>query len=111
MSQNARQVFAAHATTTLTFDCYGTLVDWESGACKALREIYGYSRSTVSDERLIDLFLQADAQTIRQKLFPYSDVLRRVAQLVAKHLNVRSEPALEASFASSLPDWPVFEET
>ena len=29
--------------TTLTFDCYGTLIDWESGACRALRDIYGFS--------------------------------------------------------------------
>ena len=62
--------------TTLTFDCYGTLIDWESGACRALRDIYGYSRSEVTDDALIDLFLHADARIIRENIFPYSKVLR-----------------------------------
>ncbi len=111
MSSDARTVFEAHKTTTLTFDCYGTLIDWESGACRALRNIYGYSRSEVTDDVLIDLFLQADARIIRENIFPYSKVLQRVARSVAEFLQVRSDPALEASFARSLPTWPVFEET
>jgi 2-haloacid dehalogenase len=111
MSNDARRVFGASKATTLTFDCYGTLIDWESGACRALRDIYGYSQSEVTDDALIDLFLYADARIIRENIFPYSKVLQRVAQFVAESLRVRSDPALEASFASSLPTWPVFEET
>src|SRR6185295_358411 len=111
MSHDARTVFEAYRTTTLTFDCYGTLVDWESGACKALRDIYGYSRSEVTDEALIDLFLHADARMIRENIFPYTKVLQRVAQSLAESLGVRSDPDLEASFAGSLPTWPLFEET
>ena len=110
MSHDARTVFEAYRTTTLTFDCYGTLIDWESGACRALRDIYGYSRSEVTDDALIDLFLQADARIIRENIFPYSKVLQRVAQSVAGSSG-RSDPALEISFASSLPTWPAFEET
>jgi 2-haloacid dehalogenase len=111
MSKNARKVFEAHKTTTLTFDCYGTLIDWENGACKALRELYGYSRSKIADDALIDLFLQADARIIRENIFPYSNVLQRVARSVAESLRIKSDSALEASFASSLPAWPMFEET
>ena len=103
MSHDARTVFEAYRTTTLTFDCYGTLIDWESGACRALRDIYGYSRSEVTDDVLIGLFLQADARIIRENIFPYSKVLQRTAQSVAESLRVRSDPALETSFANSLP--------
>jgi 2-haloacid dehalogenase len=110
-NDDARTVFEANKTTTLTFDCYGTLIDWESGACGALIDIYGYARSEVADDALIDLFLRADARIIRENIFPYSKVLQRVAQSVAESLGVRSDPALEASFASSLPTWPMFEET
>jgi 2-haloacid dehalogenase len=111
MSRHAWTVFEAQKTTTLTFDCYGTLIDWESGACRALRDIYGYERSEVTDDALIDLFLHADARIIRENIFPYSKVLKRVAQSVAESRRVRSDSALEASFASSLPTWPAFEET
>src|ERR1700754_1809285 len=91
MSDDARTVFEAYKTTTLTFDCYGTLIDWESGACRALRDIYGYSRSEVTDDALIDLFLHADARIIRENIFPYSKVLQRAAQSVAASLRVGSE--------------------
>jgi 2-haloacid dehalogenase len=111
MSEDARSVFEACRTTTVTFDCYGTLIDWELGACRALRDIYGYSQSEVSDDALIELFLQADARMIRESIFPYSKVLERVARSVAESLRVRSDSALENSFARSLPDWPAFEES
>jgi 2-haloalkanoic acid dehalogenase type II len=111
MSNPARTVFEACQTTTLTFDCYGTLIDWQRGACRALRDVYGYPRSKVTDNALIDLFLQADARIIRENIFPYAKVLQRVARSVAKSLQAGSDSALEASFAGSLPSWPVFEET
>ena len=111
MGKDARTVFEAYKPTTLTFDCYGTLIDWQSGACRALRDIYGYSESTATDDDLIDLFLQYDARIIREHIFPYSKVLQRVAQSVAKRLGVKSNFDLEVSFAGTLPSWPPFEET
>jgi FMN phosphatase YigB (HAD superfamily) len=55
--------------------------------------------------------LRADARIIRENIFPYSKVLQRVAKSVAESLRIKSDPALEAAFANSLPAWPVFEET
>jgi 2-haloacid dehalogenase len=111
MSDQVRRVFESCKTTTLTFDCYGTLIDWQRGACRGLRDVYGYSRSKVTDDALIDLFLQAEARIIRDNIFPYLKVLENVARSVATSLQTTSDPALEASFAGSLPSWPVFEET
>ena len=76
MSTDARTVSESYETNTLTFDCYGTLVDWESGACKALRDIYGYSRSEVTDDGRIDRFLHAEARLIRENSFPTLKCLR-----------------------------------
>jgi 2-haloalkanoic acid dehalogenase type II len=111
MSKDARTVFETYKPTTLTFDCYGTLIDWESGACRALRDIYGYSKSRITDADLIGLFLQSDARIIRENIFPYSNVLQRVAQSVATSLGVMSDTGLEVLFARSLPSWPPFQET
>lgn len=108
---DARDVLAASKVTILSFDCYGTLVDWETGACTALRAIYGYAPDDVSDDLLIDRFLEADARLIETNLFPYARVLEAVAAEIAEKLLGRSDPAREAAFAASLPSWPVFEET
>jgi 2-haloacid dehalogenase len=110
MSNDVRTVFDSCKTTTLTFDCYGTLVDWERGACRALRDLYPCLRSDVTDDMLIDLFLRAEARTIRENSFPYANALQRVAQCVAGTLRLASDRELEVSFANSLPAWPLFEE-
>lgn len=108
---DAQNVLAASNVTTLSFDCYGTLVDWETGACNALRTIYGFAPDTASDDLLIDLFLEADARIIETDLFPYSRVLEAVAAEISEKLLGTSDPAKAAGFAASLPTWPVFEET
>src|ERR1700750_1507689 len=110
MSNDARAIFETYKPTTLTFDCYGTLIDWENGACRALRDIYGFSQGEVTDDALITLFLQSDARIIGENIFPYARGLRRVAQSIAKSLGVRADPALAVAFARSLPAWPAFEE-
>jgi len=104
-------LFVAAKPTTLTFDCYGTLVDWEGGAARALRDIYGFSRDRVSDDALIDMFLELDAVEIRKGIFPYSRVLQNVADQIAERLLGQTDPDLGKKFPQSLPTWPVFDET
>lgn len=50
--------------TTLTFDCYGTLVDWERGGCAALRGLLPVETPSISDDDLIEEFLDADGRLI-----------------------------------------------
>lgn len=95
----------------MTFDCYGTLIDWEVGACTALRRIYGYSPVSFSDDILIDKFLAADAKIIRNNIFPYRRVLEAVARDIAHDLIGGSDIARDLAFANSVPEWPAFEET
>ena len=106
-----KELFAENRATTLTFDCYGTLVDWEGGAAKALRSIYGFSDQLVSDGALIDMFLELDALVIRQGIFPYSVVLQNVADRIAERLLGERVSELGKAFSQSLPTWPVFAET
>ncbi|WP_122075866.1 HAD-IA family hydrolase [Pseudophaeobacter sp. EL27] len=105
------RLFSDNRPTTLTFDCYGTLVDWEGGAVKALRSIYGFSDQLVSEDVLISLFLELDALVIREGIFPYSSVLENVADRIAEKLLGSSIPELSTAFPQSLPTWPVFAET
>ncbi len=104
-------LFQDAETTTLTFDCYGTLVDWEGGAAAALRGIYGYSNALVSQDQLIQMFLELDALEIRKNVFPYSRVLENVADRISEKLLGQAQPGRGIEFADSLPDWPVFDET
>ena len=111
MTDVLRSILRDPNATTLTFDCYGTLIDWEAGACEALRRIYGYSTTAFTDDILIDVFLAADARIVRGNLFPYTQALQAVAREIAQTLVGESDPAQEAAFANSVPAWPPFEET
>ncbi len=48
------------ALTTLTFDCYGTLVDWETGAIEALRPLLARHGVLLSDDDIVAAFQDID---------------------------------------------------
>lgn len=91
----------------LTFDCYGTLIDWRSGIQENLgRAIYG--RPPKKD--LLRAYVRLEAKR-EGSYSPYRDVLRETAIAVAAELGRElSEKAAEA-FALSVPSWPPFGDT
>ena len=93
----------------LSFDCYGTLVDWETGISTAVAEVL--QSHTIARSRAEILALFADAEPRAQTAHGYREyrpVLREVMALMADELGIRcSEPELDC-LADSLPRWPVF---
>ena len=97
--------------TTLTFDCYGTLVDWERGACTALRKLMPNCSSQITDDELIRAFLVADSHLIKGEWMPYECILAKAAAEVCMSFGQPLDQTGEAEFVASLPTWPLFEET
>jgi 2-haloacid dehalogenase len=88
----------------LTFDCYGTLIDWESGLLAAL----GSALGTPADDALLERFARHEARLEAGPYLPYREVLARAAAGVGEELGLRpSAPALEG-FGGSVVDWPPF---
>src|SRR5260370_41375558 len=74
--------------TSISFDCYGTLIDWESGILPALRRVlgsHGQSQS-VSDAALLELCGEFEAETESGPYQSYRGVLRSVVPAVAVRL-------------------------
>src|SRR3954471_12188175 len=91
----------------LSFDCYGTLIDWETGIVEALRALR--ERSSASPEALLDSYGPIEhAIEEEQPSLPYSQLLERVHERLSRHFGV--EPSLEeaAAFGASVGDWPAF---
>ena len=103
--------FADKPITTLTFDCYGTLVDWERGACTALRKLLPLLPTHITDDELIRSFLAADTQLIESGVMPYAHVLKDAVKTVAALFVHSLDNDAADFFAASLPSWPVFAET
>ena len=64
----------------LTFDCYGTLIDWESGILAALRSILESHRVKVLSEKLLALYAEFEARFQSADYLPYRQVLRQVTR-------------------------------
>jgi len=93
----------------LTFDCYGTLIDWKSGVRSACTRIV--SLSGCDAERLIRDRELVEREIQLGEYMPYSRVL--AASLVrAARMQDRDVSADEArAFAATMPDWPPFPES
>jgi len=94
----------------LTFDTYGTLIDWETGIWDALQPlIYANGRDDITRERGLAAFARFEsAQQAATPQMRYPELLREVHAQIAEGFDLRSTPALDEAFARSVPLWPAF---
>ena len=108
--------------SALSFDCYGTLIDWESGIWTALQPLLkrvgaagmGLSRSGVEVSRDAALEAFARLESRQQEATPdmaYPEVLAAVHAQLATEWDVAADPAEDAAFGRSIADWPPFPDT
>ncbi len=97
----------------LTFDCYGTLIDWEGGIWDALQPIIAVNRrNDVTRTLALSTFarLESEQESAAPTLL-YSAILSRVHALFAKALELESTKELDTDFGNSVPHWPAFGDT
>jgi 2-haloalkanoic acid dehalogenase type II len=98
-----------HDFRALTFDCYGTLIDWESGIFTALQPLLAKSGQLLSRDAALETFAQHEsAQEEETPSMIYSDLLATVHRRLAKAWNVAVTNAEHTRFGASVPDWPAF---
>ena len=95
------------AYDVLTFDTYGTLIDWEAGIVAALRAALGDAAAALPDEELLARFAayEHDAEAPGTR---YRDVLATCLRLVAAELGSSVTDAEADAFGGSVGDWPPF---
>jgi 2-haloacid dehalogenase len=95
----------------LTFDCYGTLVDWESGILVALRTLLGDAAGVADEDALLERFGRYESQIEAAPFRSYREVLREVARRFLDAYAVEPDPGAIEAFAASVGAWPVFDDT
>ena len=91
----------------LTFDTYGTLIDWEAGIIEALAPLL--EQAGISRGKALEDF--AAAETAQQAATPgmiYSELLCTVHGALAAQWGVEASPDQAAAFGASVKDWPAF---
>ncbi len=96
----------------MSFDCYGTLIDWESGIWSALEPLR--ARVGVKPAREDALAAFARLESRQQEQTPgmaYPEVLAAVHGRLAAEWGVAANAAEDAAFGGSIGDWPAFPDT
>ena len=92
----------------LTFDCYGTLIDWEGGITAALRPLLARAPGRDPATVLQDFAREESAQEAETPSMPYSELLAVVHDRLAVAWGAAPDAAEAARFGASVPDWPAF---
>ena len=96
----------------ISFDCYGTLIDWESGIVGALAAWTRRHGAALDRSELLAAFGEAEPQV--QSAHPkmaYPEVLAQVARKIGQHFELPLTDAETASFGASIARWPPFPDT
>jgi 2-haloacid dehalogenase len=96
------------AFDALTFDCYGTLIDWESGLLAALRPVLAAHGVEHGDERLLEAYGRREAELELGPYRPYREVLAGALRGLAADLGFTPTEGELDAFSQSVRDWPAF---
>ncbi len=99
------------AKRVLTFDCYGTLIDWETGILSTLQPILADHGVTADAERLLALHAELESAAERGPYTPYRQLLMTVIRGLGERLGFTPSAAEQSRFADAVGDWPPFADT
>ena len=96
----------------LTFDCYGTLIDWETGILQSLAPLRAKDPAARGpDQVLADFARHESAQEAETPDMPYSALLGRVHRRLADQWGVTAGEEEHTRFGASVGDWPAFNDS
>lgn len=95
----------------LTFDCYGTLIDWESGILSALHNVLSAHGKKIDDATLLKLYGDFEQNLEQGEFLRYREVLGSVVRKFGEHLGFTPTAAEIKSLSDSLPHWKPWPDT
>jgi 2-haloacid dehalogenase len=95
----------------LTFDCYGTLVNWEEGILRILRRILSAHHKQVDDATILKLFGDFEQRLEEGEFRPYREVLRLVVRAFGNEIGFNPTPEDEGSLPDTLSTWKPWPDT
>jgi 2-haloalkanoic acid dehalogenase type II len=95
----------------ITFDCYGTLIDWERGIADAFEAAAAEDGVTIDRAAVLAAYADNEHRVESESYLPYREVLRRTAVRVAARLGWNLDLERAAFLPDSLPSWMPFPDT
>lgn len=95
----------------LTFDCYGTLINWEDGILGSLHRVFAAHGKAVEDSDILRLYGDFEATAEQGEYRSYRDVLSSVVKKFGEHFDFAPTEAEVRSLAESLGEWKPWPDT
>ena len=95
----------------ISFDCYGTLIDWESGILEALSSFRSDYGVRATDDQILEQYAALEAVMESGEYLPYKDILRGVMRGFTRRVSVPEERFDVDVIVKSLPNWRPFPDT
>lgn len=101
----------------VSFDCYGTLIDWESGILPVLKHLLSNREIDFSDERTLEMFAEFESELEKEhnEYIKYREVLQQVVQKIGQRFNfepLETESGTEINcLVESIKNWQPFPDT
>jgi len=95
----------------ITFDCYGTLVDWKKAVLDILGSVIRKYSLEVEPEELFRLFIEADRECIREGYRTYREILADLTGRIAKKLYINLHENDRDCLADGFNNWDVYTDT
>jgi len=97
--------------TAISFDCYGTLIDWESGILPVIRALLTGDGQSLADSAILELYGEFEAEAESGPYRSYRDVLEAVVRAFADRFHFEASSAEIHSLHESVRAWPPFVDT
>lgn len=95
----------------LSFDCYGTLIDWEKGILTSMKKVFAETECRPSDDEILLLYANIESGLEADTYRTYKETLRRIIDRFGERLGFEPTPAQRESLIATLPNWPPFDDT
>ncbi|PWU21516.1 MAG: haloacid dehalogenase [Candidatus Rokuibacteriota bacterium] len=95
----------------ITFDCYGTLIDWEGGIRRAFSALAAATGVLLDPQAALKLYAEVEATVEAEAYRSYRAILAETARRIAARLRMVLPSSHAGFLAESLPNWPPFPDT
>jgi 2-haloacid dehalogenase len=92
----------------LSFDCYGTLIDWESGILAALRPVLAAHGREADDGELLEAYARNETEVESGPYRRYREVMAETLRGIGSGLGFEPSDSEQQAFSGSVGDWPPF---
>ncbi|NET44597.1 haloacid dehalogenase type II [Okeania sp. SIO2B3] len=95
----------------VSFDCYGTLIDWESGIITVLKNLIANHQINISAQQILEMFAKFESEAEAGEYIKYREVMKQVVEKIGKELNFQPTESELNSLANSIKNWQPFPDT